>query len=76
MSLYLQQLHGLSAFQTGLVFLPMMLIGAVLTPFSARIAERFGARRVVVTGLALMAAGLAVLAVATVDRHAGRRSPC
>ena len=44
MSLYLQQTHGLSAFQTGLVFLPMMLIGAVLTPFSARIAERFGAR--------------------------------
>ena len=48
MSLYLQQLHGLSAFQTGLVFVPMMVIGAVLTPFSASIAERFGARRVIV----------------------------
>ena len=63
MSLYLQQLHGLSAFQTGLVFVPMMLIGGVLTPFSASIAERFGARRVVSTGLVLMAAGLALLAV-------------
>ncbi|MEP6665876.1 MAG: DHA2 family efflux MFS transporter permease subunit [Nocardioidaceae bacterium] len=65
MSLYLQQLYGLSAFQTGLVFVPMMLIGGVLTPFSARIAERFGARRVVATGLVLMAAGLALLAVVT-----------
>ena len=42
MSLYLQQTRHLSAFQTGLVFLPMMLIGAALTPSSARIAERFG----------------------------------
>ena len=65
MSLYLQQSHGLSAFQTGLVFVPMMVIGAVLTPFSAGIAERFGARRVVSAGLVLMAAGLALLAVMT-----------
>ena len=63
MSLYLQQLYGLSAFETGLVFVPMMLIGGVLTPFSARIAERFGARRVVATGLVLMAGGLALLAI-------------
>jgi MFS family permease len=65
MSLYLQQMQGLTAFQTGLVFLPMMLIGAVLTPFSARIAERFGVRQVVATGLVLIAAGLAVLATRT-----------
>jgi DHA2 family methylenomycin A resistance protein-like MFS transporter len=62
-SLYLQQLRGLSPLAAGAVFLPMMLIGAVLTPFSARIAERFGARTVVITGLALMTAGLAVIAV-------------
>ena len=36
MSLYLQQLHGLSAFQTGLVFVPMMVIGGVLHPVQAR----------------------------------------
>ncbi len=36
MSLYLQQLRGLSSLSTGLAFLPMMLIGAALTPFSAR----------------------------------------
>jgi MFS transporter, DHA2 family, methylenomycin A resistance protein len=39
MSLYLQQLRGLSPLGTGAVFLPMMLTGAALTPFSARIAE-------------------------------------
>ena len=44
MSLYLQQLRGLSPFQTGCVFLPMMVTGVVLTPFSARAAERLGAR--------------------------------
>jgi EmrB/QacA subfamily drug resistance transporter len=56
MSLYLQQVRELSAFQTGLVFLPMMLIGAVLTPVSARIVERFGARHVVTTGLVIVEA--------------------
>jgi MFS transporter, DHA2 family, methylenomycin A resistance protein len=63
MSLYLQQLRGLSAVATGLVFLPMMLVGAVLTPFSARLAERFGARLLITVGLVLMTAGLAVLAL-------------
>lgn len=52
----------MSALGTGLAFLPMMLIGAVLTPFSARIAS--GWARVLITGgLVLMAAGLVVLAV-------------
>jgi MFS transporter, DHA2 family, methylenomycin A resistance protein len=50
MSLYFQQLRGLSALGTGGAFLPMMLTGAVLTPFTARLAERLGARAVVTTG--------------------------
>jgi MFS family permease len=58
-------MYGLSAFQTGLVFVPMMVIVGFLTPYSARIAERFGVRRVVATGLILMAAGLALLAIDT-----------
>jgi DHA2 family methylenomycin A resistance protein-like MFS transporter len=63
MSLYLQQLRGLSPLATGLAFLPMMLVGAALTPFSARLAERLGARLLIGGGLVLMTAGLAVLAV-------------
>jgi MFS family permease len=63
MSLYLQQLRGVSSLGTGLAFLPMMLVGAVLTPLSARIAERLGARVLITGGLVLMTAGLVVLAV-------------
>jgi len=63
MSLYLQQLRGLSSLATGAAFLPMMLIGAALTPFSARLAERLGARLLIGSGLVLMAVGLVTLAV-------------
>jgi len=67
-SLLLQQVRGLTALATGVVFLPMMLIGAALTPFSARIAERLGARSVITGGLILMTGGLAALAL--VPEHA------
>ncbi len=65
MSLYLQEERGLSSFRTGLVFLPMMLVGAILTPFSARIADRVGPGRLVTTGLVVMTAGLASSAFAS-----------
>jgi DHA2 family methylenomycin A resistance protein-like MFS transporter len=62
-SLYLQQQRGLTAFQAGSAFLPMMLTGLAVTPFSAHLVERLSARVMIVTGLALMAAGLAAVAV-------------
>jgi len=58
-SLFLQEHRGLTALQTGIVFLPMMLIGLVLTPFSARLSERLGRKTLIVAGLLLMTAGLA-----------------
>jgi predicted MFS family arabinose efflux permease len=63
MSLYLQQVRGLTSLGTGLAFLPMMLIGLVLTPLSARLAERLGARTLVTTGLLAMTAGMVALTV-------------
>lgn len=63
MSLDLQQLRGLSPLDTGFAFLPMMLIGPCLTPFSPRLVERFSARAVIATGLLLMAVGLAGIAL-------------
>jgi DHA2 family methylenomycin A resistance protein-like MFS transporter len=63
MSLYLQQLRGLSALGTGLVFLPMMVAGGALTPFIAGLAERLGARILITAGLLAMTAGLAVIAL-------------
>ena len=64
MSIYLQQQRGLSSLQTGLLFVPMMLAGATLTPFSARLAERVGPRNLVGLGMILITAGLTILAVA------------
>jgi MFS transporter, DHA2 family, methylenomycin A resistance protein len=61
-SLYFQQQRGLSALATGALFLPMMLIGAALTPVSARLVERVGHRPPIVTGLLVMAVGSVVLA--------------
>jgi MFS family permease len=62
MSLYLQQLRGLSPLGTGAAFLPMMLTGAALTPLSARIAEKLGAKVLITAGLVSMTAGLVILA--------------
>ncbi|WP_246036608.1 MFS transporter [Sinomonas susongensis] len=67
MSLYLQQHRGLTSFETGTVFLPMMLIGFVLTPFVARIAERFGAKPLIALGFLSMAAGLVAIALLPSD---------
>ena len=60
-SLYFQQVRGLSPLITGALFLPMFLIGFALTPFSARLAERFGARLVITVGLLFIALGLAAM---------------
>jgi EmrB/QacA subfamily drug resistance transporter len=62
MSLYLQQMRGLSALGAGAAFLPMMLTGAALTPVSARLAEKLGARQLIIAGLGLMTSGLAAVA--------------
>ena len=67
MSLYLQQRRGLSALAVGVVFLPMMLSGTALTPFTASLIERVGAGRLITRGLAMMAAGLCLLAMVAVD---------
>jgi MFS transporter, DHA2 family, methylenomycin A resistance protein len=61
MSLYLQQLRGLSALGAGVTFVPMMVVGGALNPFTARLAERFGARTLIACGLLSMTAGLVVI---------------
>lgn len=67
MTLYLQQHRGLTSLGTGIAFLPMMLIGFILTPFVARIVERIGARRLIPLGFLSLAAGLIALAVLPSD---------
>ncbi|MEQ5800945.1 MFS transporter [Halomonas sp. H10-9-1] len=62
MSLYFQQERGLTAAATGVAFLPMMLIGLMLTPFTSRLVQRFSARKLITTGLLCMAGGLLAIA--------------
>jgi MFS transporter, DHA2 family, methylenomycin A resistance protein len=60
--LLLQQQRHLSPLQTGLAFLPLTVPFAVNPPFTGRIVARVGPRRPILAGLALLAAGGAVLA--------------
>lgn len=62
-SLYFQTVRGLTAFQTGLVFLPMLVIPVALTPVMPRVVERVGARLPVMLGLTLIAASSIVMAL-------------
>lgn len=57
-SLYFQQERGVSALETGLLFLPMTALVSLLNPLVPRIAERFGRLATIVGGQLGMAAGL------------------
>src|ERR1700761_7315771 len=62
-SLYFQQQRGYSALATGLLFLPMTALVAVLSYLAPRIASRFGRLVPIVAGQLSMTGGLLVLAV-------------
>jgi EmrB/QacA subfamily drug resistance transporter len=60
-ALYLQRVLGYGSIEVGLAFLPVALaIGALSLRFTAQLSMRFGARNVLLPGLALVAAGLVV----------------
>jgi EmrB/QacA subfamily drug resistance transporter len=67
---YLQVVHGYDALRAGLGMLPWMATLLVVAPFAGNLADRFGERRFLVTGLLLEAAGAAWVALA-----AGHGSP-
>jgi MFS family permease len=65
--LYLQRVLGYSAIQTGLAMVPVAAaIGAISLGVSARLNTRFGERSVLLAGLMLIVAGLALLGRAPV----------
>ncbi len=66
-SLYFQQLRGATALETGLLFLPMTALVALLNPTAAKVAARFGPRVPIVGGQVLMALGLVGIAIAPAD---------
>jgi EmrB/QacA subfamily drug resistance transporter len=64
-TLYLRQVLGYDALQIGLAFLPVAVaMGTLSVGYTDRLVMRFGARGTMFPGLALIAAGLALFAVA------------
>jgi EmrB/QacA subfamily drug resistance transporter len=62
-SLYLRRILGYDPLQIGLAFLPVAVVmGTLSVRYSDRLVLRFGARAMMLVGLGLIAAGLAVFA--------------
>jgi EmrB/QacA subfamily drug resistance transporter len=53
--LFLQNVRGLGALETGLLLMPQALAAAVMMPISGRLLDRFGPKLVVIPGLLLLA---------------------
>ena len=67
-ALYLQQVLGYDAMQTGLAFLPSTIVmGTLSLRYSERLIMRFGARTTLMPGLVLGIAGLLLFTRAPVD---------
>jgi len=60
--LFLQQVRGFGAFDTGLILLPQALASAVFMPIGGILFDRIGARPLVVVGLGLVAFATFLLA--------------
>ncbi|MGH7722044.1 MAG: DHA2 family efflux MFS transporter permease subunit [Candidatus Dormibacteria bacterium] len=60
--LYLQEVHGYDAIETGLLLLPQAAMAAVSMPLGGYLTDRIGPRWVVATGLVLLTIGSVVLA--------------
>jgi EmrB/QacA subfamily drug resistance transporter len=68
---YLQFVLGFTPLQAGFRVMPVATM-IVAAPLSARFAERFGTKRVVTTGLVIVATAMSILATITVDTGYGR----
>ncbi|HVY08973.1 MAG TPA: MFS transporter [Mycobacteriales bacterium] len=67
LSQYIQFVQGKSVFGLGIRFLPMALGSAIASNLSSRFMDRFGLRRVLLTGMALVIVGLALFTSVSVD---------
>ena len=55
--LYIQNLRGESAFHSGLILLPGALMIGIMSPITGRIFDRYGARKMAITGMTLLTLG-------------------
>jgi EmrB/QacA subfamily drug resistance transporter len=56
--LFLQQVRGYGAFETGLATLPQAIVAAIFMPIGGRLFDQFGVRVPVISGMALVTAAL------------------
>jgi MFS family permease len=66
-TLYMQQVLGLSAIEAGLVYLPSTVIMFFVAGATSALAQKVSGRAMVSVGLVLVGAGMALLTVAQVD---------
>jgi EmrB/QacA subfamily drug resistance transporter len=67
MTQYWQLVHGYSPLEAGVRLLPHAATMMIVAPLSARLVERVGTKRAVVTGLTLVATGLLLLSTIAPD---------
>jgi EmrB/QacA subfamily drug resistance transporter len=67
MTQYWQLVHGYSPLEAGVRLLPHAATMMIVAPLSARLVERIGTKRVVLTGLILIAIGLLLLSTIAPD---------
>jgi EmrB/QacA subfamily drug resistance transporter len=65
MTLYLQQILGLSAIKAGLVYLPATVLIFIVSGASAKLLEKVSAGAMIAVGLALVSVGLVLALLAT-----------
>ncbi|WP_234436368.1 MFS transporter [Streptomyces sp. NRRL S-813] len=59
-TLYLQNVLGWTPLETAGAFIPLGLVNGAVAPFAGRLAARFGAHRMIATGMLLLAASYAM----------------
>jgi DHA2 family methylenomycin A resistance protein-like MFS transporter len=69
LSLYFQEINGLSAFQTGLAFVPMLAAVLPVNLIAPHLAERIGAPATIAVGAAISALGCVALLGVKPDTH-------
>ena len=70
-TLYLQQILGLSAIEAGLVYLPGTLVMLFVSGATAQLGARVPARTMIGVGLAMVAAGMGLFTLAGVSPRGG-----
>jgi EmrB/QacA subfamily drug resistance transporter len=69
-TIYLQSVLGMSALRAGLTLAPMAVTSIFVAPVVGRLTDRIGGKMILITGLALFAAGLGwMAAIAQPDAH-------